>query len=188
MKLYHITMDLEHNGKFTARVPRNRLADEDSSTHRVCVSSILEGCFSAVPFGGLELKYTMEEVGAFAIFEIDTDELGIPDDNVVGPKSLYEKGLVADALLTDEHWILTDFFVPEEKRYIIELHDFTESSMDLASYAVLKLAEEKYKGDHNKAYTELYGSEAGRMLHVPLKIIITSLNYTKLEMWKGEVK
>lgn len=126
---YHVSLDLSHNGNFSPKVPRDRYTTEDSYTKRICVSDSIAGCLNAIPDG---LLFTEEYHGYFKLFEINTEELGISDNEIVQPLSLYENNGVYDALLTGEHWILSGFNVPKEKQFICNLmwhEDFSRISL-----------------------------------------------------------
>lgn len=134
---YHITLDLAHDGVFSPRVPNDRYETEDSTTNRVCVSDSLEGCFNAIPDG---ILFTDEHHGYFKLFEINTEDLGISHNDMLTPLPLYKEKGVYDALLTGEHWILTEFTVPKEKQFVCNLlwhEDF--SRISLSSSQLTKL-------------------------------------------------
>lgn len=137
---YHISLDLSHNGNFSPKVPRDRYTTEDSYTKRVCVSDSIAGCLNAIPDG---LLFTEEYHGYFKLFEIETDKLGISNNEIVQPLSLYENNGVYDALLTGEHWILSAFNVPKEKQFICNLmwhEDFSRISLTLEQLNKLRLS------------------------------------------------
>ena len=141
---YHVSTDITHNGEFIPRVPSFRHGDsEDSTTARVCVSTSIEGCLSAIPNGGSGLDYLrMEQRGYFQVFKIDTDKLGIGESDVVLSEELYEKDSVRDANFTDEVWITTPFIVPMEDRelmlFLILFINWLKKNMKGITFVVMK--------------------------------------------------
>lgn len=126
-KLYHVTLDMEHNGVFSPRVPESRMSTEDAITKRICVSDSIEGCLTASPFGAHYLSESLMETNdCVKIFVIDTEKLGLTSTDVVFPHDLYQSGKVEDACLTGEHWLLKEIEIPKEDQSVVqitELHD-----------------------------------------------------------------
>jgi hypothetical protein len=132
---YHISLNLFHNGEFYPRIPYDRYSSEDNAMKRVCVSDSVMGCFNAIPD---EQLFTCDHHGYFKLFEIDTDALGICEKSIIKPLTLYEEKGVFDALLTNEHWILTDFVVPKEKQSICKLTWSDDCPTAALTYSQLK--------------------------------------------------
>lgn len=155
---YHVSPDLKHNGEFIPRVPYNRHEEmEDNKTHRVCVSPSIEGCLTAIPGGGSGfLDLCEEQRGYFLLFRIDTEKLGIPQENIISDEELFQKDLVRDADISKEHWITCPFTVPKEDKIIIKIEDFFEDINDLIPYFIYQLADEKFEGDYLEAYKEYF--------------------------------
>ena len=55
---------------FTPRIPISRMCYEDAITPRICLSTSLEGCFSAAPWGGEGLDINPKSV-VYRIYEFD---------------------------------------------------------------------------------------------------------------------
>jgi hypothetical protein len=153
---YHVSTNLSHNGEFVPRVPSCRHQDaEDDQTLRVSVSPTIEGCLSAIPNGGAYLEdYNLDRRGYYLVFRIDTEKLGIPRERIVTSTELYERDLVRDADITDEHWITTAFAVPKEDSFMIRLLDWDEVPEDVLPHFIFQVAEEKYNGDYMLAFRE----------------------------------
>lgn len=125
----HITRDLNHNGEFLPRIPKDRLLgwNEDDTTPRVCVAENLDNCLTSTG---------INEETIIKVFFIDIEKLGLTDD-IVKWEELYRKNLVTDALYTKEAWITKEFSVPEEDSVIITL-DTVQDSEDpyLVEYSI----------------------------------------------------
>lgn len=117
----HITKDLNHNGEFTTRIPKDRLIgwQEDDKTPRICAAESLDGCLTATG---------INEETLVKVFFIDIEKLGLTD-NIITWEYLYEKNLVTDAVYTKEAWITKDFSVLEEDSVIISL-DYIKDDED----------------------------------------------------------
>lgn len=127
MILYHVTTDLQHDGKFTPWVPKTGMKTENKTINRVCVAPTIEGCLTSMPSGSYSLTETLEKtMGQLKVFVIDTEKLGIQNSEIVKPQQLYQSKWVDDAYLTDEHWILSPFVVEEEDSYIINVASYEE--------------------------------------------------------------
>lgn len=111
MKLYHLSFDLDQPKvkTFTPRIPPGALEDEDRSIPRVCLSRDVLGCVNALSaFERTDIDKNWDEDARnykAILYSIDTDE--IHPSALIDSFALYERGLVADALITQEHWCLT---------------------------------------------------------------------------------
>lgn len=106
MKVYHLTQNLTHRGIFIPAVPSIRLAHENDTIKRISTSLSLEGCLTAMPKGGDALKETIRETGGrFRLFAFNLDDMAMAPEAVIMPYMLVEKGLVPDALQTEEVWL-----------------------------------------------------------------------------------
>jgi hypothetical protein len=172
MILYHISTELDHDGNFYPRIPESIRPGEDEKFPRICVSSSVEGCFSAIPNGSIDLDYlNYENGGYYKLFTIDTKKLKIWPHEIIKPDYLYEKELVEDAQITDEHWILKEFSVPKEFSQIIRVTDWREDAEDLIPHWVYKIAEKTHDGDYLNAYMDFVDSR------IPSVITFDSIDY-----------
>lgn len=141
MRFYHISLDTLFPVKvFTPYIPDFPMSTEDIKTPRICVSTNIEGCLSAVPWGGrvLEDEFTdldfedkdgnpIERSGVYIrVYEFEYD--GPLKDS----KYLYEHDLVRDALATNEYWLLEE--CKPSITYTILLTTWDEYSDELISY------------------------------------------------------
>lgn len=94
---------------FIPRIPSETLKDENITIPRICVSSSIEGCLNAVPWGGHYLDY-FPECQIIRVYVFETD-------NYLTPEELVENKYVADALYNNEFWIL-DEIQPLDMFYI----------------------------------------------------------------------
>lgn len=118
MKLYHVSLDLLHDGVFIPRIPKNRIPNEDSTYKRVCFSDSLEGCLAALPMGTtLEEEIIEDQNGVVRVFEIDTEDFG--STLILTPNQLQFKKLVPDAVVNGEYWIRTTF--KAKRTYLIQI-------------------------------------------------------------------
>lgn len=179
---YHISTDLNHSGLFEPRIPINRHQDaEDDTIERICISPSIEDCLTAIPNGGFRLADLNEErEGLFLVFKIDTEKLGISKYDIITAEELYQRDLVRDSAMTEEHWITTAFQVPQEDRFIIKLTEWDEDVFDVIPYEIVKLADELYEGDYCKAYMETYDEL------VPSSINIVNARYFSEKVKEGD--
>lgn len=179
---YHVSTNLRHPGKFEPRIPSCRhKAQEDSETPRISVAPTIEDCLTAIPNGGGHLdEMNIQQRGYYLVFKIDTEKLGIEDEHIVASDTLYERDLVRDADISNEHWITKSFEVPEEDCFLIKLIVWEEVAHDIVPYSIYAIADEKYEGDYLRAYTEIYKE------HVPCSVGITDPQYIQENVKVGE--
>ncbi|MFJ8528426.1 hypothetical protein [Bacillus sp. NPDC094106] len=141
MKIYHISLEDKRVEVFTPRVPAEemRLAEEDSTTARFCVSTTIEGCLSAVPWGGSSLGLHDKKV--ITVYEFDTDDLQ-NKKNLITPLELYQKGFVPDAMYTNEHWIMNESIQPRNVFEIV-IDSYEEKMVPDISYEDSLLLKER---------------------------------------------
>lgn len=156
MILYHVSTDINMDGHFYPRIPHSIMAGEFESIYRICVAPSIADCFSAIPNGGSRLDELNEEQdGLYKVFRIDTEKIGIPDTHILTWQHLFEEDMVPDAEWTEEHWITTDFTVPEEDVFMIHLKNWNEKSCDIIPKRIYTIAEEDYEGDYFEAYADV---------------------------------
>lgn len=153
---YCVSKDLLKDGYFYPRIPKNRDWREDASVTRICVSKHLDGCFTSMPGGNLNISNLNHEThGIFKVFRIDTEKLGISPENIIDTDVLYQTNKVQDAYWTDECWILEPFTVPDEDISLINLHHWETDEVENVPYDVRELADE-LDGDIEEACIQLY--------------------------------
>lgn len=115
-RLYHVSFSVRQIERFTPRIPRQRMYDEDATTRRICLSPSLTHCLDANPYtrdifeddGYLETHdVTMHRVPhpekgdvygvPFVLYAFD-----VPEDGLLYPADLASH--VPDANETGEHW------------------------------------------------------------------------------------
>jgi hypothetical protein len=162
---YHLSY-LGHEGTFTPRVPANRIKGiEEETILRVCVSTTIEGCLSALPRGKMTFaQANMERRGYYQVFKIDTEKLGIRDDFIIHSNTLYQNDWVRDAESTGECWITTPFTVSIEDTFFMKLNSWKEERNNVFAYmdrdlenieskndklfAVIRITEMIYQSEH----------------------------------------
>lgn len=187
MILYHLTADLNHNGKFFKRIPDKDILHreilynekenmfehwiENDSIPRICVSTSVEGCASAMPYGGMRFKDLVEtQSRIFKLFKIDTDKLKL-NNYVWDWEYIYRKDYVRDSLHTDEYWILKDFTIPKEDTFIIKVGEWIEVSEDIVPPDIYFWAMEN-DGDYIWHFESIYGFGS-----LPCMVVIEDLDY-----------
>lgn len=143
MKLYHVSLDLGELN-FIPRVPENRAVGEDDIVPRICLSDSIEGCLSAVPWGGgdldekvFSLSYDSSSV-LIRVYEFDSEK--IAEENLIAPNVLFEEDLVRDAVFNGEYWVKNQSIEPDTS-YLIKLINYDEEVEDDVSYENLMLLE-----------------------------------------------
>ena len=138
MILYHVCFaEFSEGDIFSPRVPDIRGAHEDNTTPRICLSSSISGCISAVPWGGLDFESIFIETSngyrsyPIKVYEFDTED--IHEGNLITPNELYEQDLVRDALINEEYWVINQNLTPR-KIYFIGVDNFEETVHDCISY------------------------------------------------------
>lgn len=112
MKLYHLSFDIEQplTRTFIPRVPAITLDNEDASIPRICCSESVLGCINALPNFDDNLCKTWDDYECSSkavLFSFDTDNLVSPENSLLTSQDLYSLGLVDDALINQECWILS---------------------------------------------------------------------------------
>lgn len=179
-KYCHISTRLDFNGEFVKRVPTTRTAGENNTIERVCVASTIEGALTAIPNGGMRLDTYKDVEYIFKLCIIDTEKLGITDEDIIKSDMLYETGMVPDAHLTEESWITKSFKINEEDMFIIKLNSWEEESHDLFSYDIQVAAETEYDDDIYEAFNDLVGG------NIPCITGITELDFISENLVKGQ--
>lgn len=117
MKYYHISNGEEIINKFIPRVPEDRNIYEDDKIKRICVSTSLDGCLSAVPWQ-YDIEYYADEELPITVYEFEIDE-----KDIINSEYLYNNNLVADANITKECWVTKE--IEPNKIYDIILKEFS---------------------------------------------------------------
>jgi len=127
MILYHVSQDLTFDGYFQPRIPKEPMTGENDTIFRISAAPTISQCFGAIPRGGVMFHHMCHRCdGYFKVFRIDTEKVGISEENIVRPHTLKEKELVPDAWFHEEHWITTPFSVSEEDHLLIQVQNWKE--------------------------------------------------------------
>lgn len=139
MTLFHVSLENEIIEKFTPRVPDKRAYLEDGSTPRICLSTSIDGCLSAVVWGGCKLHSVVESSTKIRVYEFNDED--ILQGNLIGSIELYQSGKVVDADETGEVWVINQELIPF-KSYLIEITDYEGDEEEIISYENLKHCDE----------------------------------------------
>lgn len=137
--LYHLSLNTDIIEEFTPRIPESRANWEDEINQRFCMSESIEGCLTAVPWGGS----TLDDVFILAIntsklirvYEFDVEDID-PED-LIWSDEIYMDGLVHDAEVTKECWFIGKSISPS-RSYLIELTDYLDRATDVYYYDDIK--------------------------------------------------
>lgn len=160
-KFYHVSLSLTEGLEkvFSPRIPSEdiRMKGEESTIPRICVCDSIEGCLTAVPFGGANLpEIFVGDINTHScpIRVFVFDEKDILDGNLITPEELYKKDWVRDAYYSREYWIVNQDIKPVDT-FVISVTDYDESIYDDVSPANRELYDncidedlEKYIDDH----------------------------------------
>lgn len=148
-KYYHISLDVDNViNEFIPRVPEMRYPGEDSSIQRIALSTSIDGCLSAVPWGGRKLEnistgifdMTEEEIHCiFRVYEFEYNQF--EKNNFISTDELLKEGLVMDANNSDECWVINQSLKPL-KTYTAILMNYDESFTDIFSKEFYLLSED----------------------------------------------
>lgn len=107
------------------KIPTNRIFGEDDITPRIRAFETLEGAFSGIEDGGEMLKWAVQDSDVFYIYQFFTSNF----EGVITPQVLQEKGKVADATVTGEHWILFDLNTSNMVVQKVKVKDWKEQEV-----------------------------------------------------------
>lgn len=144
MKLYHASLNLDYIPMFYPRVPEDRHFAEDNSIPRICLSSSIEGCLSAAPWGGSNFDIRID-IGnnsskLIRIYEFDTKF--IKKRNILTPTYLYKNDLVRDAVINNEYWVINQNIEPSDS-YLIKVTCYDNNYVeDDVEYKYVKMYED----------------------------------------------
>lgn len=115
--LYYIDRNYEKIvKKFIPQIPHNYMQNEDHITARICLSKNIQGCFNAASWG----KSGIFERGEFEVYRLYCfDEKDIEEGNLIDSMRLYREGLVPDADLTEEVWVINQELTPVDIKYFV---------------------------------------------------------------------
>ena len=139
VKFYHVSLELDYIiSLFEPRVPVSIMEHEDEVTPRICISSSIDGCLSAVPWGGANLWEYMEmnlyeecedENIYVRVYEFEIDA---NNSYLISPEKLWESDLVRDAICNREYWYIGEL-IPNDT-YVIAISDWHTDTQDVLSY------------------------------------------------------
>lgn len=141
MKYYHMSIEEEVIEKFVPRVPQDRMVGEDDKIKRVCVSTSLNGCLSAVPWQ-YDIEYLAIEELPIRVYEFELSE-----KDVLNSDYLYENNLVIDANVTKECWVLKE--IEPTRIYDIVLREYSSEIYAVIPYNKLNDKEYVENGLYN---------------------------------------
>ena len=124
--LYHISKNLDMIKEFIPRVPENRAVGEEAETPRICLSSSIDGCLTAVPWGGANLDVALSNEQLIRVYEFNINDLNI--DKLIPPEYLYSKNLVIDSKVTNEYWYTAP--VKPHRSYLITVNSYLDRAYD----------------------------------------------------------
>lgn len=132
-KLYHISNNADIIDEFIPRIPEYRAEGEDSHINRISLSSSIEGCLTAVPWGNSRIDdiFLGEKEASFLLRVYEFDFAGMDMNSLIAPESLYYSDLVKDASDTDEYWYLKK--LKPSKTYLIDISEYYGESENLIS-------------------------------------------------------
>lgn len=169
-KFYNVLLATEcFIDKFLPKIPSLTLESENCDIERICLSKSIEGCLSAVPWGGIHLEDNLNDDGELEIYVHEFDRKDIAKDNLIQPNILFRKDWVRDAMLTKEYWVINQELIPS-KIYKINLKDYDENVKDDLSYNDLQA----YK--RGKDYYEVWNGE--------IHTLITDIKYDIVDIIK----
>ena len=115
--LYHVDILGTENEikEFVPRIPKSRIAGEDNTIKRICVSKNIEGCLGAISWGQ-KINRNIKEFQVLRVYVFDKKD--IKRDNLILDEDLYKRGLVLDAKIHNECWIINQSIKPCKIFYI----------------------------------------------------------------------
>lgn len=176
MKLFHLSLSLID--EFKPRVPIHTRDDENKSINRICLSSNIENCLSAVGWGGSVVREedilygvltNYKESKPIAIYQFDIDE-----QYLLSPEQLVKNNYVKDALINDEYWYIGDKKLIPKTIKFISIYDFVIKKVYLSE-------KEKIYKFMNIKYKELNDVILGQYITVESDNKISTNNILKID-------
>lgn len=131
MKYYYIdTPEKPIIDVFVPRIPVRRMSEENVEIPRICLSTSIEGCFTAAPWGSECLSDRPSYV-VYRVYEFDGDK--IPKNHIFTTEKLAKEEFVPDAMFTNETWIIEQNLIPDDMYYII-LDDYEFDVVEASNY------------------------------------------------------
>ena len=134
MEFYYADLHEDLDGEiFHPRIPINRLNTEDGTIPRVCVSSSIPGCLTAMP------KYRVGYI--VHVYKVESDQYLQPSTS-----------LLPDVPFTGEFWILEPVKLKKFMTILIQSHTkHSVNGIDLDTYTYRYLSDNEWKDlEHNK--------------------------------------
>lgn len=101
--------------EFVPKIPSATMDGENHSIPRICLCPTIEDCINAASWGHSNLIYRKpNEVFRVYMF----DEKDIKKENYMNSNELWEQGLVPDAYITNEIWVINQKLKPIDVYYI----------------------------------------------------------------------
>lgn len=115
MYLYHVTLEtnLNKRKRFIPRIPSSAGKGENKTIPRICMSDSIEKCIQASPIISDLLD---GETHIIKVYKYRVNKRNA--DKIVGPKTLFNKKLVPDALENNEFWCLKPITM-ESELYVV---------------------------------------------------------------------
>lgn len=109
---------------------------ENGEIKRICLSSTIEGCINAAPWGYSQIVYRKENE-VFRLYCFDSEN--IKARNFWNSRTIYNSGYVDDAKFTKEVWILNQSLIPDKIKYFKIGEYFDEETVEVIPYSDLRL-------------------------------------------------
>lgn len=149
--LYHVSFEKRNSNNFVPRIPFSCCSqfEENNIIKRICLSSSIEGCLTAIPEVGLGYLNDLKSRGVrFLFYVYSIDESLIDQSNIITPNELLDKKLVFDATYSNEHWVINQEIVFDEPKLMrvisldekkVTIPTFTNQPFDIRLVSNLKL-------------------------------------------------
>lgn len=172
MYLYHITMfDKEFQTVLRPKIPEETMAHENITTERISFSDSIMRCIT-----GLGQTDKIHSGAKIRVYQVQVDN---SDEALIGPRELYYRGWVDDAVLSHEYWYLKPIRVCYYYEYAIEDIIINKYIVISAKYEQLVtefLESKKIKYNSGKTLIEIINSELDEATQRELK---NNLTYEK---------
>ena len=177
--LYHVDILGDENEikEFFPRIPKCRIEGEDNTIKRICVSKNIEGCLGATSWGQ-KINRNIKEFQVLRVYVFDIKD--IKKDNLILDKDLYERGLVLDAKIYNECWIVNQSIKPCKVFYIsINSYDIEYKNLIESNYkGVIKGYCAKYT---KLKYTIIPKNEVQFGLKCTVKVDLNKINFNNIK-------
>lgn len=179
MKLYHLSLELVD--KFKLKIPSTTSHNENKTINRVCLAPTIEGCLSALGWGGSTViendilygilnKFNKTKPIVIYEFEINKD--------LLTPQELASLSYLDDSLITNEYWYVGKNELKPKKIKFISIFDFKFKKIYLSDNKfIFKFMDIKFNELNDVIYSKYITVENNKKYSINEGLMIDKIFY-----------